>query len=458
VKLSELHGRRLVIWGAGREGRSAADLFARSSAITIVSDRGDDDAGAVALAAELGSKVMLPTPEVLGANDFIIRAPGVSKYRPELLTAAAHGVASASLFALWLADSPSRHVIGVTGTKGKSTTSSLIHQLLVAHGVDAQLGGNIGIAVTDLPDAQWYVVEVSSYQGADCTTSPTIGVLTTLDADHLPWHGSVQQYRADKLNLFAHDELRTLIVNSSDATAVRESAVLAAAVNRRVLVAPMVGDVQPGSGAMSTVALSEVLQRSHNRSNVAVAIAAVEHALGRPCSPDALSEVLSVFGGLPARQQQVGVIDGVRYIDDAIASNPLAVCAALDVFDHAPLLLIMGGADRHVDLTPLIERLGRCPSIRGLIAMGPLGQRLADEVAASGLTGVTTRQMWVTDDNVARAVAQARDLSGDGDIVLFSPAAPTTPDVGTYLERSALFRDAVAQLPARAVPTNEAPM
>jgi UDP-N-acetylmuramoyl-L-alanine---L-glutamate ligase len=425
-------------------------MFAPTSAITIVSDRGGDDADAVDLAAQFDTMVTVPTPQVLGANDFIIRAPGVSKYRPELVEAARHGVKSASLFALWLADEPARRVIGVTGTKGKSTTSSLIHQLLMAHGIDAQLGGNIGVAVTELPDAQWYVVEVSSYQAADCTTSPAIGVLTTLDEDHLPWHGSVQRSRADKLNLFAHHQMRTLFVNSADEIAVAETAGVAG----RVLIHPMGDLVDPQSG--QSIALSEVLQRPHNRSNLAVAVAAVEAAIGQRCSPDAFAAVVSTFDGLPARQQLAAAINNVRYIDDAIASNPLAVCAALDVFDASPLVLIMGGADRHVDLAPLITRLAMCPSIRALIAMGPLGQRLADELSAmNAMPAIAT---LVTDDDVDAAVTHAFGLSQPGDTVLFSPAAPTTPEVGTYLERSALFRDAVARLATPVSPLLDRPM
>jgi UDP-N-acetylmuramoyl-L-alanine---L-glutamate ligase len=454
MNLAELHGRRLVVWGAGREGRSAVELFAHSSQVSIVSDRGSNDAGAVALAEQVGTVVALPTPEVLRSADFIIRAPGVSKYRDELRDALHHGVGSASLLSLWLADDPLRQVIGVTGTKGKSTTASLIAQLLIGHGVDVQLGGNIGVPVTDLVAASWYVVEVSSYQAADCTTSPTIGVLTTLDQDHLPWHGTVDQYRADKLNLFAHPGLRQLVVNALDPVAVAAtshvaSRQLAGSSSQRHGAAPLVIEGR-------AVTLSEVLQRSHNRVNLDVALAAVHCALPGALDPACVEQVTATFAGLPARQQLVGVVGDVRYIDDAIASNPLGACAALDVFDDRPLVMVMGGADRQVDLAPLVRRLGQVQSLRAVIAVGPLGRRLVDELShhlhqrngalPPSAHNVAATQLITLDDDVARAVVLAAELANPGDTVLFSPGAPTTPEVGTYLERSQLFRDAVAAL------------
>ena len=127
----------------------------------------------------------------------------------------AAGVAVAGLLAIWSAEHPDARTIGITGTKGKSTTSALCTALLTVAGVDVSFGGNIGVPIIDLPDrADVHVIEVSSYQAADVRRSPTIGVLTSLDADHLPWHGGLQAYWRDKLNLFEHDGLRHFVTHA----------------------------------------------------------------------------------------------------------------------------------------------------------------------------------------------------------------------------------------------------
>jgi UDP-N-acetylmuramoylalanine--D-glutamate ligase len=202
---------KVLVWGGGREGAEAARVLTEQKcSIAFVTDTPESDIDTATLANEFQTTVISPADIAPWNPDFIVRSPGVSRYRTEL-----SGFPSSGLFALWLADQDLRRVIGVTGTKGKSTTSTLIAQILTAAGHTVELAGNIGVPVTRTsPQADFVVVEVSSYQASDCTVSPFIGVLTSLDIDHLPWHGSVEKYHQDKLNLFAHPEIQHMIFHA----------------------------------------------------------------------------------------------------------------------------------------------------------------------------------------------------------------------------------------------------
>lgn len=442
MRLSEVVGLRVAIWGAGREGREALRVLGPTNDVSLVVDDPDDDARA--LAAESAVPLHVATVEHLRDVDVIVRSPGVSRYRSELAATRAAGVEDTGLVALWLAERGSGGTIGVTGTKGKSTTSWLCRGLLEAAGHPAVLAGNIGVPVTTVdPAAPFVVVEVSSYQAADVVTSPVVGVLTSLGEDHLPWHGSIEQYRADKLNLFAHAGLRHLVVESTDATAVAATA----GRTERVLTGSGRWRLERSSlvAGADRVDLGEVLGRAHYALDALLAVTAVESLLGAPLPAAAIQAVAGGFTGLPSRQQLVGTHRGVRYIDDALASNPAATLAAVDAFAGAdtlarpPVVLILGGADRGVDHAELLAGLpGR---VTAAVLLSETGRQLAPAVQQLGL-----RMVVLDTDDVAAAVVAAAELAEPGAVVLFSPAAPTPPNVGTYEQRSARFVAAVVAL------------
>ena len=148
--------------------------------------------------------MLLPAEVAWSRVDVVVRAPGVSRYRPELAAAEAAGVVVTTAMALWLEDYADAPVVAVTGTKGKSTTAALAAAILAADGLEVALIGNIGVPVLDTygaPRADAYVVEVSSYQAVDVTRSPGVVVLTSLAPDPLDWHGGVEPYYRDKLRL-----------------------------------------------------------------------------------------------------------------------------------------------------------------------------------------------------------------------------------------------------------------
>ena len=197
MKFSELDGRQIALWGLGRETQALqAQLSARLPTARIIAVIDDDT----------------PPQEVqraIAEADVLVRSPGVSIYKSLIQEARGTGKTVTTATGLWLAERDGRRVIGVTGTKGKSTTATVIAHLLGQAGVPVELAGNIGRPVIELLDSDtvaggeaWVVCELSSYQIADLTVGPEVAVLTNLSREHTDWHGSEQQYRADKLRIF----------------------------------------------------------------------------------------------------------------------------------------------------------------------------------------------------------------------------------------------------------------
>lgn len=435
MRLDHLAGARVAVWGAGREGRAVVEALPPDVALSIVDDRPDSEAVRT-LASSHGATVRRPA-ELLDRPtvDLVVRSAGVSVHGPVLRALRAAGVPVTSLLDLWLHHSAPATVVAITGTKGKSTTSLLVHGLLDAAGVRVGLAGNIGVPVSQMPPCDVAVVEVSSYQAADLTRSPTIGVLTNLDVDHLPWHdGRVEQYWTDKLNLFAHDGLRALLLGVDELPTL-------VPVERTRCRWPREADLVARDGALWRGATPLVELRAtplapdHLAGNLALAARAAEEALGRRLTIDEFAAAVTGFRLPPGRLEVVAERDGVRFVNDVLASNPFAAAASLRAHADRPVLLIAGGDDRFVEPDDLLAAIAAHGRVRAVYAMGPAGRRW--HAALVGVADVT-----VLDDDVATAVALARGRAHPGDVVLFAPGAPTTPAVGDWEARGAAFRAA----------------
>lgn len=434
MQLTDLAGRAVVVWGHGREGRAAVralDAVAVRS-VAVVDDQGVDGAlsGADADAA-------------LAAADVIVKSPGISRYDPRVLALQDAGIPVTGGSALWMAAHHTQ-TVAVTGSKGKSTTSTLIHHLARAVGIENILGGNMGVPLLDLKPAERYVVELSSYQCSELTVSPQIAVLTSLFPEHLNWHGSAERYFADKLNLIAHDP-QVVVFNALDPT-------LAAAVGAQAnsaRLAPVGGPDGPhltgssfavGDALLFDRALSP-LRGEHNAVNVCLALAAVQ-ALGVDllAHRDELTAGLRSFEPLPHRLSLVPDPVGLlTFVDDSLSTAPQAAVAALSAFPDGPLCLIVGGQDRGVDYAPLHDHLaatGRAVTVIGIPDSGP---RIVN--AVEDLPNI--RGALVAD--LDEAVALARQVLPDGGTVLLSPAAPSYGIYRDFQARSVAFVAAIAR-------------
>ncbi|KXK61224.1 UDP-N-acetylmuramoylalanine--D-glutamate ligase [Micromonospora rosaria] len=444
MRLSDLRGRTVAVWGAGREGRAAVTAIAAHAPADLVAV--DDSANFLSLPWEGPLAAAAPLVagaegfERLAAADVVVRSPGVPQTHPWLVELRARGATVTQGTALWMADHADR-TIGVTGSKGKSTTASLISHLLTAAGRPNVFGGNIGVPLLDLPEADRYVLELSSYQCSDLTDSPRVAVVTSLFPEHLDAHGGEREYYRDKLNLIAHGP-RTVVVNGTDPRLAVELG------DRAAIRAGLPGSATVATGADGTPwfhlgdrplfprAVLPLVGR-HNEGNLCVALAVLD-ALGVDvvAERDTLAVAVAGFQGLAHRLTEIVDPAGLTFVDDTLATSPYAAMHAIDAYEGRPLTVIVGGTDRGLDYTPLREHLAE----RELTVIGvpDSGRRIVEALA-----GLPTVRTEVVDDLVD-AVRLARRVTPADGVVLLSPAAPSYGRFRNFEHRSEVFAQAVA--------------
>jgi UDP-N-acetylmuramoylalanine--D-glutamate ligase len=337
-------------------------------------------------------------------------------------------------------------VVAVTGTKGKSTTSSLIAHLLNESGVAAVLGGNVGRAPLDIlhvdpPPAVW-VLELSSFQAADLERGPSIGVLLNIHPEHLDWHGTPERYMADKANLFLRRTDTVAVLNHADA---RVAALAEKVVDvrwfgdERSLHADERGAIRRGADVLyepGTLRLRGV----HNALNACAALTAVEE-LG--LDPAALGDALGSFEPLPHRLEPVAAYGGVTFVNDSISTTPAAAIAALRALSEGPIALIAGGYERGQDYTALAAAIADS-TVELVVGLPDTGKRIVTEVESLGDGRPATALAADVDEAVAVAAAGLRA----GGTVLLSPAAPSYVQFRDFEERGRAFARAAERVAA----------
>ncbi|MFY1703122.1 UDP-N-acetylmuramoyl-L-alanine--D-glutamate ligase [Micromonospora sp. WMMA1923] len=445
MRLSDLRGRTVAVWGTGREGRAAVTAVAAHAPADLVAV--DDSANFLALPweGELAEAAPVVTGEQgyarLAAADVVVRSPGVPQTHPWLLRLREGGATVTSGTALWMAEHADR-TIGVTGSKGKSTTASLISHLLTAVDRPNAFGGNIGVPLLDLPEAERYVLELSSYQCSDLTDSPRVAVVTSLFPEHLDAHGGEREYYRDKLNLIAHGP-RTVVVNGNDPRLAVELG------DRAAIRAGTPGSTNVAGGADGTPwfhlgdrplfprAVLPLVGR-HNEGNLCVALAVLD-ALGVDvvAARDTLAVAVAEFQGLAHRLTEIVDAEaGLTFVDDTLATSPYAAMHAIDAYDGRPLTVIVGGTDRGLDYTVFRDHLAEREIT--VIGVPDSGRRIVEALA--GLPKVRTEVV----EDLVDAVRLAREVTPTGGVVLLSPAAPSYGRFRNFEHRSEVFAQAVA--------------
>jgi UDP-N-acetylmuramoylalanine--D-glutamate ligase len=427
MRFSELDGRSIGLWGLGRETRSLAEQTrARLPGARIEVVVADEAPG-------LDGVRLVPQTDALAALrecDVVVRSPGVSIHRPEIAALAEHGVRVVTATGLWLAERGGRRVIGITGTKGKSTTATMVAHLVRASGLQAHLAGNIGRPVLDLLDArddEWAVVELSSYQIADLAIGPEVAVVTNLFREHVDWHGDEATYRREKLRLLALPgvDARVTPAGPEFAAAAGAARVVHFGIQSGWHVAE--DGIHDGT-ALAVPTASLPLRGRHNAENLCAALASLDAAwIPRPPLPEAVDGIAA----LPHRLQTVHDGGGVEWVDDSISTTPESTIAALDAYPDRPVVLIAGGLDRGQDHAALAARLAERDAV--VLALPVTGARLAQAARAAGAVRVSE----VAD--MAAAVAAARAAAEAGAVVLLSPAAPSYNSYRNFEERGDHF-------------------
>ena len=427
---SDLRGARAGVWGFGREG--AANLRKlRSLGVepVLVDDSPPAGDERVLATAEGGLEALLRC-------EVVVKTPGISRYGPQAERLRDSGVVLTGGLGLWLQEADRERVVCVTGTKGKSTTSSVLGHLLTGLGCRAMVGGNIGAAPYDpehAGDYDYWVIEVSSYQATDLASTPPVTAVTSLHPDHLPWHGGVERYYRDKLSACSQPGAELTVANG-DSDLLR---------SRAGLLAPRVEWVSEAAEPGATWLDPLGLPGRHNRRNALIA-RRVLRALGIAGADDdaALRAAAAGYAGLPSRLTTIGIVSGVSFVDDSLSTNVLPTLAALDAFPGRRIALIVGGQDRGIDYAPLaagaLER--EAPTV--VLTLPDSGQRISAAFAATGsahddFAGVT--DCPDLDAAVAAGFAWARP---DG-IVLLSPAAPSFGRFRDYRDRAEAFARAM---------------
>src|ERR1700683_61620 len=329
---------------------------------------------------------------------------------------------------LWLAEMDLRRVLVVTGTKGKSTTSSLTGHLLTGLGYRCLVGGNIGVVPYDPDqpgDFDYWVIEVSSYQATDLPCSPPVVAVTSLNPDHLDWHGGVEQYYRDKLSACTQPGAELTVANG-DSDLLRQHA---------GLLGPRVEwvseDDDPDADWMAPLGLPG----RHNRRNALIARRCLA-ALGGPGAhaDAALRQAAAGSQPRPSRLTTIGTAGGVAFVDDSLSTNVLPTLAALDAFPGRRVALIVGGQDRGIDYVPLAAGVPQRNDPPLVLTLPDSGPRISAAFTAFTVLTANTAAGTAGDDGFAgvtdcpdldAAVAAGFEWACPDGVVLLSPAAPS---------------------------------
>jgi UDP-N-acetylmuramoylalanine--D-glutamate ligase len=449
MRAADIGTQRVAVWGLGREGR-AAIVFLRErhpNLPLLVLDDTEDGRAPESLGAGIGFAFGLDRIAGALANvDVIVKSPGVSLYRREIKAARAAGTHVTSLLNLWFAERLDLTTVCVTGTKGKSTTASLIVHSLARLGRRVALVGNIGVPITGIDDARAdiAVIEVSSYQAADFDGQCDIAVLTSLYPEHIDWHLSVENYYRDKINLLNHSRRR--IIHRAAAKIVHRFA--DGSPPRQDFFADEHGihccgtEVLDGATVIGQVR-NPYLARPQNRSNLCAALAV---AKSLDLDPAAALEAAGGFRGLPHRQQELGEVAGVLFVDDSISTIPESTLAALAVYAGRDITVILGGHDRGIDYGKLVEK-AVTGAAKAVICLGDSGERIHTLARAVAIRRDDVACKIHRAQSMGDAVAFARQVTPPGGVVLLSPAAPSYGHYHDYIERGRDFASKVG-LPA----------
>ncbi len=413
----------VLLYGAGREGRSTrAFIKSRAPDLQVFAtvDSGEIDLPDVTPIAPAD----LPAAITAGRFATIVKSPGVSRYRPIFAMAREAGIVVTSNLNLWGEYfRAGRLVVAITGTKGKSTTATLVHLMLAESGLDAGLAGNVGLAPLEIADKHKIVVfELSSYQTADMAFSPDIAAVTNLTPEHTDWHRTAERYYADKLNLIDRE---TPFPVGLGAGAAHNPLVLSALRDPSRALPPLAPFIEDRITA--AVARSR-LKGAHNLDN---AILASQVALKAGADLEAIVRGIRAFTPLPHRLEE-HTFRGITFVDDSISTTPEATKAALNAYAGRRIALIAGGHERQQDYAEL-ARLLEPAGVKLLICLPVTGDRLAT-AAYSAAPSVRVLEVGT----LTAAMEALRKEPGGIDVAILSPGAPS---YGQKLNEQTVFKN-----------------
>ena len=451
-----LKGKRVAFVGLGRSNLPLIKMFCDSGAVVFACDsRAEDTLGANAqLAKDYGATLSLGENYLSDLDvDMLFRTPGMKFFSPELDTLREKGTEITSEMELFFELCPCK-IIAITGSDGKTTTTTIISELLKTQGYTVHLGGNIGNPlmpeIFEIKEDDVAVVELSSFQLISMKKSPNVAVVTNLAPNHLDWHKDMEEYIEAKRNIICfQNESDVAVLNhdneitngfSKDVKGNLRYFSSAEKVENGAYISEGSIRFADDNGDREVLKISDILIPGHH--NIENYMAAISATYGL-VDVETIKSVARTFNGVRHRAQLVREFEGVRYYNDSIASSPTrTACGMLSLFEEK-IILICGGYDKKIPYTPLGPVI--CKKVKTLILMGATADKIEEAVKASA-EYAEGAPVILHADNMEEAVLLARKNAASGDIVSLSPASASFDKYRDFEERGNHFISIVNEL------------
>lgn len=479
---SQYIDEKIVVLGLARSGVSVAKLFHELGAKVIVNDRKTREQSPEAAELEqLGIQVICgyhPDDLITSDTVLLVKNPGIPYEAPPIQVALQHNieVVTEVEIAYWISKAP---IIGITGSNGKTTTTTLIGELLNAANKHAVVGGNIGLPLceiaSEVKESDWIVAELSSFQlKGTITFAPKIALLLNIAETHLDYHGDMQDYIASKAKILENQGEEDIAVLNFDDPVTRALMdqckgrvfpfSIYSKLEQGVYIDPPFEPItagQPLPNAAEEAAVRSIVYKMNpsdeqhtlmslnnlgipGRHNAANSIAAIAACLLTGADPQLLVDPLVSFRGVEHRLEFVRDLHNVTFYNDSKATNATATTMTIRSLS-APLILIAGGLDRgsdYMELLPIFKN-----RVKGLVAFGETSEKLAKVATLAGLDLIKiVEPNNSAEETIDQAVKIATSLAEAGDIVLLSPACASWDMFSSYEQRGSMFKKSVHTL------------
>ena len=433
--MTDFNIKKIAVLGLGIEGKDAINFLLGHGARVTLFDRKEDKEMDFSGIEKDKIEVITGQNYLAGGLtgfDFIVRSPGVYRYNSVILEAEKSGVKVTSAIKIFFDECPGK-IIGVTGTKGKGTTSTLIYEILKNAGKVVYLSGNIGKPYLEflpkLTKDGFIVMELSSFQLIDLTRSPHIAVVLNITIDHLDWHKDREEYVTAKRSIVSHQNPGDFALLNEEYETPKSFANYA------------VGKVVFFSKEKLDPKFKEklLLRGEHNLENIAAAVAAAK-IVG--VGEEEILKTVRSFKGLEHRLELVGEVDGVTFYNDSFATGPQPTIAAINSFAE-PETLILGGSDKGLDYSELGKTISKRNNVKNVILIGQIRNLIKKALDSTDFKG---KIYDLGTGSMSEIVNKALDVSSKGGVVVLSPAAASFDMFKDYKDRGNQFRKAVQSL------------
>jgi len=457
IFFKEIKGKRIAFIGTGVTNTNIIRLFlTKGFDVTICDRKTAEDMGSLyGELASLGAKYRLGANYLDSLTDFdvVFRSPGMYFNHEKLVEARKKGVFVTSEMEVFFEICPCK-IYAVTGSDGKTTTTTLISEMLLRQGKNVHKGGNIGRAllpiVEDMSEDDVAVVELSSFQLISMRHSPNTAVITNISPNHLDVHGTMEEYIDAKKNLILHQSAfsRTVLNADNAETIALSDLVRGIKLTFSRFEIPDFGAFLNSDGVIcfnEYGKITEIMEASdikipgiHNVENYLAAISAIWGEV----DIDVIKTVAKTFGGVEHRIEYVRTVNGVKYYNDSIATSPTRVLAGLNSFTQK-LIVIAGGYDKKIPFEPMADTI--CSNVKHLILLGATADKI--EAAVKGSTQYNEEALQIhRADSMENAVKIAYEIAAEGDIVTLSPACASFDSYPNFEARGIHYKNLVEGL------------